>query len=349
MTFIEEVDERLRNLARPPGSLGLLERQARKAILAWGRWETSFRPKHLIFAADNGVCRSGAVAQLAEITYMQSSHMVAGTSAVTCFCRCNGIPWEVIDVGIDNADSVGLDYKIARGTADFAYGPAMTRDQLEAAFAAGRERVEKAAAEGYNFLSFGEMGIGNTTTSAAVLLGLTRGDVASLTGYGSSHGNFRLALRKQELIRTALTRYAPALHDGADILQYVGGFDLAALTAAMRACADKGIPFYIDGFITAAALAAAVQLQPDVRDYALPSHMSKEPGMSAALRYAGFDEYDVPLWADLSLGEGTGAVLAVTLLRSLFYAIWHMDTLDGINADAARRHEEQKGGMDHGN
>lgn len=119
MTFGDEVEERLRNLAKPPGSLGLLEEQAKKAFLAWGCFPGRFAPKHIVFAADNGICRSGAVAQLSEITYMQSCHMVEGTSAVTCFCRCNQIPWEVVDVGIDSPDAVGLDYKIARGTKDF--------------------------------------------------------------------------------------------------------------------------------------------------------------------------------------------------------------------------------------
>lgn len=338
MTYAEEVDERLRNLAKVPGSLGLLEGQARKVYLAWGRMDLPLRPKHIIFAADNGVTRSGAVAQLSEITYMQSSHMVVGTSAVTCFCRCNDIPWEVVDVGINSVDAVGLDYKIARGTKDFAKEPAMSEEELARAFAAGRERVEAAKKEGVTLLSFGEMGIGNTTTSSALLMAIAPRDAASLVGYGSAKGNFMVLMRKRRLIRDALARYGDKIHDAADALRYVGGFDLAALTAAMRTCADLHIPFYIDGFITAGALAAAVRLQPNVADFALPSHMSREAGMSVALHVAGIDDYDVPIWANLSLGEGTGAVLAVTLLRSMLFAVDHMATLDGINAEAEERH-----------
>ena len=97
MDFAAQVDERLHNLAKPPGSLGLLEQQVRQVFLAWGSFQEELRPRHIIFAADNGVVRSGVVAQLSDITYMQSVHMTEGTSAVTCFCRCHGIPYEVVD------------------------------------------------------------------------------------------------------------------------------------------------------------------------------------------------------------------------------------------------------------
>ena len=182
MDFAAQVDERLHNLAKPPGSLGLLEQQVRQVFLAWGSFQEELRPRHIIFAADNGVVRSGVVAQLSDITYMQSVHMTEGTSAVTCFCRCNGIPYEVVDVGIDSEDAVGVDRKIARGTADFSVQPAMTTEQFTRAAAVGRERVEAAKARGCNILSFGEMGIGNTTTSAAVLTALLTRHTSSPEG-----------------------------------------------------------------------------------------------------------------------------------------------------------------------
>ena len=343
MDFVAHVDERLRNLAKPPGSLGLLESQARKIFLAWNDMDEELRPKHIIFAADNGVCKSGAVAQLQEITYMQATHMVEGTSAVTCFCKANHIPYEVVDVGIDSDDAVGLDYKIACGTADFSKEPAMTQAQVTRALQVGAERVKKAKDDGYTLLSFGEMGIGNTTTSAAVLMALAPHDAANIVGYGSSRGNFSLLLAKRRLIKDALQRYGSHIQSAETALQYVGGFDLAALAGAMVQCVREGIPFYIDGFITAAALAAAVRMEPNVTAFALPSHMSREPGMAVALRCAHIDEYDVPLWANLSLGEGTGAVLAVTLMKSMMYAIRHMATLDGINGEALQRYEEKQG------
>ena len=129
MEFARQVDEKLRNLAKPPGSLGLWEQQVRRVFLGWHTMNKEIRPRHIIFAADNGIVQAGVVAQLADITYMQSKHMVAGTSAVTCFCRCNHIPYEVVDVGINSDDAVGIDRKIAKGTADFSKQPAMTQAQ----------------------------------------------------------------------------------------------------------------------------------------------------------------------------------------------------------------------------
>ncbi|OKY53246.1 nicotinate-nucleotide--dimethylbenzimidazole phosphoribosyltransferase [Megasphaera cerevisiae] len=336
------VDRLIHNLAKPPGSLGLLERQARQILLAWEQFHKELQPCHIIFAADNGIVRAGVVAQLSDITYMQSQHMVAGTSAVTCFCRCNGIPYEVVDVGIDSEDAVGINRKIARGTEDFSIEPAMTQVQYEKALSIGAERVAAAKKRGINLLSFGEMGIGNTTTSAAVLSAIAVPDRAFLVGYGSAQRNYKLLLHKREVIKDALQRYGAAIHNAGDALRYVGGFDLTALCGAMMACCDAQIPFYIDGFITAVALACAVQLKPQVRYYALPSHMSREPGMTAALRLCGIDEYEVPLHAELSLGEGTGAVLAVVLLRSMMYAVWHMATLDGINEEAEEHNRQRK-------
>ena len=134
------VDRLIHNLAKPPGSLGLLERQARQILLAWEQFHKELQPCHIIFAADNGIVRAGVVAQLSDITYMQSQHMVAGTSAVTCFCRCNGIPYEVVDVGIDSEDAVGINRKIARGTEDFSIEPAMTQVQYEKALSIDRHK-----------------------------------------------------------------------------------------------------------------------------------------------------------------------------------------------------------------
>ena len=333
-SFADDVDRLINDMAKPPGSLGLLERQARQAFLAWGHFEKELRPYHIIFAADNGVVRSGIVRQLPQITYMQSQHMLAGTAAISCFCRCNHIPYEVVDVGIDSADAVGIDCKVARGTRDFTAEPAMTSAQFEQAVQAGRQRVRAAHQQGCNLLSFGEMGIGNTTTSAAVLQAIAPKGTAFLVGYGSAKGNYKLLLHKQKTVTKAIAAYGPFLTDAAQALRYVGGFDLTALYGAMDECARLHLPFYIDGFITAVALACAVKMNPAVAAYALPSHLSREPGMAVALRLAHIDENDVPIHADLALGEGTGAVLAVTLLRSMIYAVWNMATLSGITAEA---------------
>ena len=145
MTFKEEVEEKLRNLAKPPGSLGLLEQQAKKIFLAWQKTEPDLKPKHIIFAADNGVVWSGAAVQLPEITYLQTRNMVDGLAAISCFCDYNRIPYEVVDVGIDSPDAVGLNYKIRQGTRNFSVEPAMTEAEVKRAVEVGRERVSFAA------------------------------------------------------------------------------------------------------------------------------------------------------------------------------------------------------------
>ena len=185
----------------------------------------------------------------------------------------------------------------------------MSREQLVQAMATGRERVQAAAKEEINLLSFGEMGIGNTTTSAAVLTALSPKKMSWLTGFGSARGNYKLLFHKRRVIAAAIKAYEKELQTPADALRCVGGFDLAALCGAMLACAEKKIPFYIDGFITATALACAIAMNPAVRDYALPSHLSREPGMAQALRLCGIDEYEVPIQLACPWDEGTGAGL----------------------------------------
>lgn len=342
MGFSEEVDALIDDMAKPVGSLGLLEKQARKAFLAWGHFEKELRPLHLIFSADNGITQSGVVKQLREITYMQTRNMVQGKATIRCFCQSNHIPYKVIDVGIASEDAVGVDRKVARGTQDFSKEPAMTKEEFQQAFDAGREMTVQAKKEGYNLLSFGEMGIGNTTTSSAVLTAIVPQGSSFLVGYGSAKGNYKLVLHKRQTVRKCVEAYRPQIHTAADAIRCVGGFDLAALCGAMVECAAQRLPFYIDGFITAVALACAVQLNPQVADCALPSHLSREPGMAVALRLCGIDEYDVPIQAGLALGEGTGAIFGVVLLRSMMYAIWHMATLSGINREAEEAAEKNK-------
>lgn len=332
----------LDNLAKPRGSLGIWERQVEKVLLVWRDKSHELSPKHIIFAADNGVVRAGVVSQLAEVTYVQSRHMLAGTAAVACFCRCNNISYEVVDVGIAHPQEVGVGRKIAQGTHDFSLQPAMSKGEVERALHVGAERVRVAQQEGYNLLSFGEMGIGNTTTSAAVLGALVPQEIDTIVGYGASQGNYGLVLKKKKIIVQALQRYQSEMHGIEDILRCVGGFDIAALTGAMLACANVGIPFFIDGFITAVALACAVSINASVRDVALLSHISREPGMSAALRYSGMDIYEAPLQGELALGEGTGAILAVILLRTVLYTVFHMGSMETLNQEARKIHQQRR-------
>ena len=318
------------NLAKPPGSLGLLEKQAKQILLAWGTFHRELRPKHIIFAADNGVVQAGVVAQLADITYMQSCHMVQGTSAVTCFCRSQDIPYEVVDVGIDSDDAVGLDRKIARGTKNFAVEPAMSREQLVQAMATGRERVQAAAKEGINLLSFGEMGIGNTTTTAAVVAALLHAPAELVTGRGSGLTTAGLE-KKIRVVTEALEKWQPDQHDPVDILSKVGGFDLCGLTGMFLGGAACGLPMLIDGVISGAAALCAVRMCETVREYLIPSHHTAEP--AGVLIEQALDVHPL-IDAHMALGEGTGAVCLfgpLDMATSLYY---NGNTFDDSNIEA---------------
>ncbi len=321
-------------MAIPPGSLGLLEKQVQKLFRAWPKFYDTIKPYHYIFAADNGVVVAGVVRQEQAITYLQAKNMVAGQAAISCFCKAQNVPYAVVDVGVNSEEAVGLDRKVAHGTRNFLESPAMTEREFWQAYDAGAEMVRRAQVAGCNLLSFGEMGIGNTTTSTAVLHALTGASLLEITGYGANPGHPEVVLRKREVIQTAVRKYAPLMKAPQGIIRCVGGFDLAALCGAMVACREQNLPFMLDGFITAVALACAVRINPGVSAMAIPSHMSQEPGMLYALQAAGIRTDEVPIQAGLRLGEGTGAILGLSMLRTMLYTVYNMKTMDGLISES---------------
>lgn len=323
MDYQTAVANLINGAAKPPQSLGLLEKHLQKMLLAWGTMHPEVKPHHLIYAADNGVVAEGVVAFPAEITYLQAKNMVDGRATISCFCHSLGIPYQVIDIGVNHSNSVGINRRVAYGTKNFMQEEAMTADQFNEAWQVGTDMAAQAIIQkGANLLSFGEMGIGNTTTSAAVLHALTGIEPECVVGYGASASNEVLE-RKQVVVAKGVERHKAAMKNVKDILRCVGGFDIVAICAGMVECANRKTPFVIDGFITAVAFACAVAVQKNVEDYAIPSHMSKEPGMAYALFYGNIKPDDVPLWANMALGEGTGAVLMVSMLKTMTYASYN--------------------------
>lgn len=328
--LMDEAQRLTARMAVPPGSLGLLEKQVQRLFRAWPKIEWELRPHHFVFAADNGIVAAGVVGQDQDITYLQARNMVEGRAAISCFCQVQGMSLSVVDVGIKSEEAVGIDRKVAKGTENFLESPAMSERNFWRAYDAGAEMVQLAAKDGCNLLSFGEMGIGNTTTSAAVLHALTGANLESITGCGANPGHPEIVLRKREVITAATQRYRPLMKTPQDILRCVGGFDLAALCGAMLACKEARIPFLLDGFITAVALACAAKIDPDVTRMAIPTHLSQEPGTAAALRAGGINPDEVPIHAEMCLGEGTGAVLGYALLRTMLYTVRHMKTMEEL-------------------
>ena len=260
-----------------------------------------------------------------------AGNMARRRSSVCKMARLAGAEIWPVDVGMTYpVDHPGIDQRsIRRGTRNFVNEPAMTRAETEQAIAIGIETVKTLYDRGARLIATGEMGIGNTTTSAAVLSVLLNRAPAEMTGRGAGLSNAGLD-RKVKAIEHAIALHRPDPNDAVDVLSKVGGFDLAALCGAFLGGAVCHVPIVIDGLISAAAALAAAALCPAAKDYMLASHLSKEPAGWAVLRELGVTPI---LQAEMRLGEGTGAVAIMPIL-DMAMAVYNGDTFDDIHIEA---------------
>lgn len=328
MTAAEEYQARL---AKPPGSLGRLEEISIQLAGITGRVHNALNKKQLlVFAADNGVVAEGVSSAPQSVTKQQTINLMRGKTGAAVLAKHFGCGLTVCDVGV-NADiyeSTVLNRKIAYGTQNICTGPAMTREQTLQAILTGAEIARTVDAD---VIGAGEMGIGNTTTSSAVLAVLLGTDVEAVTGRGGgiTEESFR---KKKAVIRTAIEVNRPDRDDVVGVLSKVGGFDLAAMCGAFLGAAAAHRPAVIDGLISAAAALCAVRLCPNVRGYLVPSHASFEIGYRLAM-----EAMDLRPLFDLGmrLGEGSGCPLAFQVLDAACAVTNDMATFDeaGINDD----------------
>lgn len=328
MTAAEEYQARL---AKPPGSLGRLEEISIQLAGITGHVHNALNKKQLlVFAADNGVVAEGVSSAPQSVTKQQTINLMRGKTGAAVLAKHFGCGLTVCDVGV-NADiyeSTVLNRKIAYGTQNICTGPAMTREQTLQAILTGAEIARTVDAD---VIGVGEMGIGNTTTSSAVLAVLLGADVEAVTGRGGgiTEETFR---KKKAVIRTAIEVNRPDRDDVVGVLSKVGGFDLAAMCGAFLGAAAARRPAVIDGLISAAAALCAVRLCPNVRGYLVPSHASFEIGYRLAM-----EAMDLRPLFDLGmrLGEGSGCPLAFQVLDAACAVINDMATFDeaGINDD----------------
>lgn len=328
MTAAEEYQARL---AKPPGSLGRLEEISIQLAGITGRVHNALNKKQLlVFAADNGVVAEGVSSAPQSVTKQQTINLMRGKTGAAVLAKHFGCGLTVCDVGV-NADiyeSTVLNRKIAYGTQNICTGPAMTREQTLQAILTGAEIARTVDAD---VIGVGEMGIGNTTTSSAVLAVLLGADVEAVTGRGGgiTEESFH---KKKAVIRTAIEVNRPDRDDVVGVLSKVGGFDLAAMCGAFLGAAAARRPAVIDGLISAAAALCAVRLCPNVRGYLVPSHASFEIGYRLAM-----EAMDLRPLFDLGmrLGEGSGCPLAFQVLDAACAVINDMATFDeaGINDD----------------
>ncbi|MGE0081931.1 MAG: nicotinate-nucleotide--dimethylbenzimidazole phosphoribosyltransferase [Thiohalomonadaceae bacterium] len=309
-----DAEARQRVLTKPLGALGELEHAAIRLAALQGTACPGVDKVHVaVFAGDHGVAARGVSAYPQAVTLEMVRNFARGGAAISVLARTLGATLEVINLGtVCDEDIPGvITRRLGRGTADLSGAPAMTAEQLAAALEAGRESAMRAAHAGAQLYIGGEMGIGNTTAASALACALLGADPRQLTGPGTGVTEAGVAY-KVAVIEEALAFHRAYLRSPEEILRRLGGFEIAALAGAFIACAQAGLPVLVDGFITTAALLAAERLRPGVRDWCLFSHGSAEPGHAFLLQAL---EARPLLSLDLRLGEGSGAAVAVPLLR----------------------------------
>jgi nicotinate-nucleotide--dimethylbenzimidazole phosphoribosyltransferase len=303
------------SLTKPPGSLGRLESAAvRLAALQRTARPSVERVRITVFAADHGVAGEGVSAFPQVVTGQMLRNFAAGGAAICVLARALGADLELVDLGTAG-EPLALpgvrSVRLGPGTANLVQGPAMTGTQIAAALAEGRAAVLRAQAAGVDFFIAGEMGIANTTSAAALACALLDRPAVDLSGPGTGLDREGVA-HKAAVIARALELHRPHLADPLEGLRRLGGFEIAAMTGAYIACAQIGVPALVDGFIAGVAALTAVRLCPGVGDWLLYGHRSAEPGHALVLAALGAEPM---LDLGMRLGEGSGAAVAVPLLR----------------------------------
>jgi nicotinate-nucleotide--dimethylbenzimidazole phosphoribosyltransferase len=312
---VENAAARQQQLTKPAGSLGQLESVAVQLAGLQGRIKPTLDQVWItIFAGDHGVVAEGVSAFPQEVTGQMLLNFVSGGAAISVLARQLGAQLEVVDLGTvtPSLNLPGVRHlNIGPGTANFAKGAAMTSAQGELALQAGRDSVLRAKAAGVQLFIGGEMGIGNTTAASTLACALLDCPVAHLTGPGTGL-NAEGVSHKAQVIERALALHAAQRGDALQTLFNLGGFEIAALAGAYLACAQEGVAVLVDGFICTVAALVAVRLNPACREWLLFGHRGAEPGHRHVLEALGAEPL---LELGLRLGEGSGAALAVPLLR----------------------------------
>lgn len=313
---MQAVRDRQNQLTKPPGSLGRLEELS---IQLAGMKADSFpsveRKAVIVMAADHGVTAEGVSAYPAEVTRQMVLNFLHGGAAINVLARQAGARVTIVDIGVatELQSMPGLvQRKVMCGTRNLAQGSAMTRSEAEQAIQVGMDVLAEESARGLDLVATGDMGIGNTTPSAAIVAAITGLSVAQVVGRGTGVDDEGLR-RKIQVIERALDLNQPDPNDALDVLHKVGGLEIAGLAGVMIAAASRRIPVVVDGFISTAAAMIAVGLAPRVRDYLIGSHQSVEIGHQAMLKHLKLTPL---LDLNMRLGEGTGAALAFHLIEA---------------------------------
>lgn len=326
--LLQQAQARLDNKTKPPGSLGRLEEFARRMAAISGTEEPDLSKKVIFtFAGDHGIVEEGVSLYPKEVTSQMVFNFLAGGAGVNVLARHSGAEVRVVDVGVDydfGATPGMLHRKVARGTRNFAKGPAMTRDEMLAAMQVGIDLADQCKVEGVALIGTGEMGIGNTSPSSAIIAIISGIPVRKLTHRGTGINDAALE-NKIRVIEQGLALNKPDPRDPLDVLAKVGGLEIAAIAGLVLGCAANRVPVVIDGFISTAGALIASELDSNVRDYIFAAHRSVEIGHSFMLERIGVRPI---LDLDFRLGEGTGAALAMGLIEAGVKVMKEMATFE---------------------
>jgi nicotinate-nucleotide--dimethylbenzimidazole phosphoribosyltransferase len=323
---------RLDGKAKPPGSLGRIEALSLQLGLIQGRLDPRVeRALLLVFAGDHGLTQDGVSSYPSSVTAAMVQTFLAGRASANAFARVADAEVRVVDAAV--ATSLAphpalIDATIAAGTHNAAVEPAMTRSEMEAALTRGAELAVNAAAEGFDVIALGEMGIGNSASAALIMHRLAPAPLALCVGRGTGHDEAGLARKLAVLERAAARSDAKA---PMDVLTEFGGFEIAMMAGAILGAASARTPVVVDGFIASAAALAAIRLDPAALDYCVFAHRSAEAGHELMLRAIGAEPL---LDLGLRLGEGTGALLCIPLLRAAARLLTDVASLDDVLSGA---------------
>ena len=319
------LEQKINNLTKPKGSLGRLEELALQIGLIQQTLTPQLcHPQNIIFAADHGIVAEGVSVSPKEITWQQIFNFLHGGAGVNFLCRQHGFELKIVDAGVDYDlpyDRGIINRKVRRGTANFLHEAAMSEEEMERCLEHGAEVVEQCRKEGSNVLSFGEMGIGNTSASSLCMHTLTGIPLADCVGAGSGLNQEGVS-HKLHVLQQALDNYR-GNGTTVDLMSYFGGLEMVMAVGAMLQAAQRGMVILVDGFIMTNCMLAASKLSPEVLKYAIFCHCGDEAGHRLVLDALGAKPI---LHLGLRLGEGTGAICAYPIIDSAVRMINEMDS-----------------------
>ncbi len=335
---MDEARARQDTLTKPQGSLGRLEELSIQMAGIQGKPIPQIRYKAVItMAGDHGVVAEGVGNWPQDVTAQMVANFLHGGAGINVIARQVGARVVVVDMGVAGklkANLQLLDRKVAAGTRNIAAGPAMTPEQAIKAIETGIEIVTAEIGRGLDIVGTGDMGIGNTTPSAAICAVFTGKTAAEVTGRGTGIDDKQLS-HKVDIVNKALTVNHPDPKQPLEVLAKVGGFEIGGLAGVMLGAAANHIPVVIDGFISGAAALIATALAPQVKDYLIASHVSAESGHRLMLKHMGLKAV---LDLDMRLGEGTGAALGIFLSETAAHILAEMATF--AEAEVSGKNEE---------